>query len=77
MDNVPIVFKIDRRDDTGYGMMISKGLDSSQVFLRKDDPYESRTIRLDFNQLLNMLTELKTAEKKEMNQRVLLGIEND
>lgn len=73
-DQVPIVFTIDRRDDTGYGMVVSKELGSPDVLLRKVDPYEDQLIRLDFRKLLGMLNQLNVAERKEKNNRVLLGI---
>ena len=75
-DNVPIVFNIDRLDDTGYGITINKEYGSAYVHLRKSDPYESRVIRLDFHQLCNMVDEIRLAEKKEKNNRVLAGIDD-
>ena len=77
MNEVPVVFQTDKRNTTGYGLAISKKLGDPYFHLKIVDPYETRTIKLDFHQLLDMMNELKTAEKKELNKRIILGIEND
>ena len=77
MDKVPIIFKVDRRDVTGYGLAISKELGAPYFILEKVDPYESRTIRLDFHQLLGLMKDIVIAEMKEKNKRISLRIGND
>ena len=77
MDGIPMIFNVDRRDDTGYGMSISKGLGNPYFHLTKVDPYEMRVIRLDFHQLQAMLRELEIAERKEANKRLHVGIKDD
>ena len=71
---IPMIFNVDRRDGTGYGMQLTKELGSPHLWLTVVDPYEKREIRLDFRQLLSMLKELVIAEQKEKNRRLHLGI---
>ena len=72
-----MLFQVDHRDDTGYGMTMTKNLGDPYIHLIKEDPYESRTIRLDFNVLCGMVDDIRKAEKKELNKRIILGIKND
>ena len=74
---IPIVFNADRRDDTGYGLQMSKEYGDAYVYLEKHDPYENRMIRLDFSQVCSMVDEIRLAEKKEQNKRLHAGIEDD
>ena len=76
MDNVPLVLQIVHRDDKGNGMVLSKEFGAAYVTLEKIDPVQQRTIRLNFYQLLEMMKDLEIAERKEKNQRVLLGIDD-
>ena len=74
MTEVPIIFNVDLRDATGYGLAMWKKRGDAYVHLIKNDPYESRMIRLDFSQVCSMVDEIRIAERKEKNNRVNLGI---
>lgn len=71
---VPMIFDIDRRDATGYGLKIQKRLGNDYCHLQINDPYELRQIRIDFVQLLGMVNEIDEAEQKEMTKRIDLGV---
>lgn len=77
MENVPIIFSADKRDDTGYGLSAIKEMGDPYVRLTKCDPYETRVIRLDFHQLANMIDELRAAETAEFEKRVSLMGKSD
>ncbi len=74
MDKVPLILQVVRRDDKGNGMVLSKEFGGTFVALEITDLKEQVTINLDFNKLFGMMLQIKTAEKKEKNKRVLLGL---
>ena len=69
---VPIIFSVDRKNETGYGLAAFKELGDPYIHLTKEDPYETRVIKLNFNQLANMIDELRAAETEEFEKRVVL-----
>ena len=75
---IPLVFQIDRRDGTGYGLVMSKKFGDPDVLIRKTDPHEDRIIKLDLIQLNNTLRDVLTAEHKEsMLRKNLTTVAND
>ena len=69
MPKIPLAFTVDRRDHTGYGLMLSKKIEENEVEVRKVDPYEDRIIKFDFYQLLQMLDVVWQEERKEIIKR--------
>jgi len=77
MTDEKMIFKIDRRDSTGYGLAMWKKYGGAYIVLEKNDPYEKRSIRLDFSQLCSMVDEIRIAERKENNIRLHSGIREE
>ena len=74
---MPLVFQIDRRGNTGYGLIMSKKFGDPDVLIRKTDPHEDRIIKLDFIQMNNMIRDVLTAEHKESMLRKNLTLVSD